>query len=167
MTEQQQGQLRIHSQDEYADITYHAVEAFNGGDYHGSIDQLREMARVNPGNIKVHEVLAEAYLRTGQVDQAAREMYRVRELAAERFPDMAPEQRKTFDELVADTRPGTELKARFSELLSADSAEEMLHNSDVAVELGIKLMAAGKYETAERVLVRYGEQMKALREVAS
>lgn len=164
MIEQSRGRLQIHDLQDYTDITYHAVEAFNGGDYAGAIEQLREMARVNPANIKVHEVLADAYLRTGQVDDAAREMYRARELAAERYPDLAPQRRKTFDDLVADARGGAELKEAFSSLIDSASAEQMLQNSDVPAQLGVKLMAAGKYETAERVLVRYGEQMKMLRE---
>lgn len=160
------GRPTIASLESYTDVTYEAVDLFNRGDYEGAVERLREMARVNPDNIKVHEVLADAYLKTGRIDRAAEEVAVVRRLAARLHPDLAPDEGRTFEGIAAEADAAEGLESRYVDLLGCESVSEMLANSGVASHLSVKLMAAGEYVAAERILLRYGERLAALRDDA-
>ena len=149
----------IHSAESYTAATYAAVEMFNQGDFRGAISRLREMARVNPENIKVHEVLADAYLKVGKIDLAEQEILRIREIASRVYPGLANRPTRTFEELVANAHEANELESRYQRLLGSDSVHELLRNSGVASQLSLKLMAAGEYENAEKVVTEYRERL--------
>ena len=164
MTSDASREHTIESLERYTDVTYEAVELFNEGDYDGAIGRLRKMARVNPDNIKVHEVLADGYLRLGLVDLAADEMATIRRIAARLYPDLALDAGRTFDELAAEAIASDELESRVAELFRSRDAAEMARHTGVVSQLGVKLMAAGNYVAAERVLQQYSERLAALRE---
>ncbi|MFW5689057.1 MAG: tetratricopeptide repeat protein [Spirochaetota bacterium] len=147
----------------YTEATYEAVELYNRGDFAGAIERLREMARVNPDNIKVHEVLSYAYLRAGEVERAERELELIREIAGRLNPDLEFPERLSFEDLAAETELADDLEARYRELLRSASAGDMVRNSGIASRLSIKLMARGSYEEAEQVLVRYSDRLRQLR----
>lgn len=155
MSERSSSRTPITNAERYAEVTYAAAEHFNKGDYSGAVLRLGEMARVNPKNIKVHEVLAQAYLKTNQVDLAEEEMKIVRKLAAELYPDLKFSDTKTFEDLVAETESSKELAPRYRALLKSEDIHEMVKNMDVASQLSVKLMAKGEYEKAEQVITRY------------
>jgi tetratricopeptide (TPR) repeat protein len=147
----------------YTEATYAAAERFNRGDYQGAIARLNEMARVNPDNIKVHEVLADAYLRTGQIDLASAEMDAIRDIAARLYPHLKLDGHKTFEELAAEADASEDLESRYQKLLDSGSVAEMLREIEVASQLSVKLMAAQEYRKAEQVVARYAERLDALR----
>jgi Tfp pilus assembly protein PilF len=164
VAERSRSHTPITNSERYAEVTYAAAEHFNKGDFTGAVERLSEMARVNPNNIKVHEVLAHAYLKTNQVDLAEEEMKVVRKLAAELYPELKFSDAKTFDDLVAETESSKELAPRYRALLESEDINEMVKNMDVASQLSVKLMAKGEYEKAEQVITRYQERLTALRE---
>lgn len=151
----------------YEEVTYAAAELYNRGDYEAAIERLEEMKRVNPNNIKVHEVLADAYLRGGRVDLADREMSTIRELASRLYPHISVGPQRSFEELAAQAAGSGELESRYVQLLKAGSAEELARNTDVAAQLSVKLMARDEYAKAEKVLARYSERLVVLRESVS
>lgn len=157
---------RISSVESYEQVTYAAVDLYNSGELAEAIARLREMARVNPNNLKVHEVLAEAYLKTGEVDLAEQEIQTIRDIVSREGLGVKLAPLRTFDELAREAASARDLEARYRELLESNSSTEMVANSGAATQLGVKLMAAGRYDVAERVLVRYGERLRALREGA-
>ncbi|MFW6232305.1 MAG: tetratricopeptide repeat protein [Spirochaetota bacterium] len=154
----------ITSAERYEEVTYAAADLFNHHNYDEAIAHLEEMARVNPRNIKVHEVLANAYLRSGKVDLAERELATIREIAARRYPHLKVNVDRTFDDLAAEASASPELATRYRELLKSDDSTELLHNTDAASHLSVLLMNAGRYEDAETVLTRYVQRLQSLRE---
>ena len=73
MSTAQRSRSAITNVERYAETTYTAAELYNRGDYSAAVERLEDMARVNPNNIKVHEVLADAYLQSGRVELAEHE----------------------------------------------------------------------------------------------
>lgn len=154
----------ITSAERYEEVTYAAADLYNHHNYGEAIAHLEEMARVNPRNIKVHEVLANAYLRNGKVDLAERELVVIRRIAADRYPHLKVRLDRTFDDLAAEASSSPELATRYRELLKSDDQTELLQNTDAASHLSVLLMQAGRYADAEAVLTRYVERLRILRE---
>jgi len=151
---------------DYTKVTHQAVALYNRGDYRGAAARLEEMARINPNNIKIHEVLVESYLRCNAVAAAEHEMTIVRRLASKLYPELTFPDEEKFDDLVAAATAIDDLEERYRKLVRWGTADELLESMDVATQLSVKLMAEGRLERAEQVLVKYGDLMVALRESA-
>lgn len=145
----------IRSAEEYRDVTLEAVNEFNRQDYDSALAKFLEMARVNPKNAKVQEMLCYIWLRKGDLEKAEESYHNVREIELESRPDL-PEP-LTFEGLVERAGSIEDAEMEYSRLLENESLDPMQH-FEVPSRLSILYMSRGEYERAAEVIERFREK---------
>jgi tetratricopeptide (TPR) repeat protein len=148
-------QKEIRNAEDYRDVTLDAVEDFNRQDYEAALGKFLAMARVNPKNAKVQEMLCYVYLRKGEVARAEESYRNVLEIERENHPGLA--EPITFEDLVKRSGNLEDAERQYEELIREDHLDPMRH-FDVPSRLSILYMSRGEYERAANVIERFREK---------
>lgn len=144
---------------EYEALTYEAVSDYNRSDFKQALEKFELMARANPDNPKIHEILVRLHIKNDDLPAAREALEAWKALMIRHFPDTQPYPERTLEELAEEAASDPELENRCCKILSSPDVSDPFEDLDSISKLGLLLMARGEYEEAERVLSAYREKI--------
>ncbi len=142
--------------EQYESLTYSAAGKYNKSDYETALDMFLRLAENNWENPKVHEVLANIYLKLNRIDKSREEFHIYLDLLKRDDPSIILP--RSFDELVEEAGEMDATRSRYDKIMKKRSHPEPFADFDVPAKLSILYMSIGDYKKAEQVLVKYKEK---------
>ncbi|MGL4394751.1 MAG: tetratricopeptide repeat protein [Brevinema sp.] len=144
---------------QFDQVLLHAEELLKNGDYTNALKELLSLEVTKFDNIRVHELLADLYLKINKLDLAKEQCQICAHLIGSQY-ETSPElhEMRTFEDLVHEAGDIGEVTEQYKTLMANSVNHENFHQgTKVAFNFATLLMAQNKYPEAERVLRAYKE----------
>lgn len=137
---------------DYEKRVYQAVELYNEKKFNDALEKFDALAKINPKNIKVHEVLCQIHTHKENFDLAEKEFEIVCQLLREKGVEIPA--RRTFDEIVEELESEKVLSERYNNVMQKQG-KEALGDAGLAVQLAMLHMKDGRYQEAEKIVQQF------------
>lgn len=140
----------IQSYEQYEKMAREAAALYNAKQYDKALVSFQLLAKHNYENFKLHETLANIYLKLNDYTAAEKEFRIALELAKKETA--APFEFRSFEQVVAELPKKAVLEEQYNVLLKEKDTQTLVSQTRSVIQLAILYMDEQKYDEAERVL---------------